>query len=224
MEIKIRDLTKTYTSHGQPIAALQGVCLSFSHGELVAIVGRSGSGKTTLLNHLCGLERPDSGSILFDRVEITRLSQDELAKERRRRIGVIYQSYNLIPELSVRDNVTLPTELDGGEINEEALCDILQTVGLLGRENDFPSALSGGQQQRVAIARALYGSPSLLLADEPTGNLDEESSNEIMALLCRLQKERGITVLLVTHSAAVAARAERVITLQEGRVVSDVRG
>ena len=223
MEIKIRELTKIYRTGERTVTALGGITLTLQDGETVAIVGRSGSGKTTLLNHLCGLDRPDSGSILLDGVEITTLSPDALARLRRRKVGVIYQFFNLIPELSIRDNITLPTELDGGEIDEQALREILETVGLSGREEDFPSALSGGQQPRAAIARALYGQPSLLLADEPTGNLDEETGNEIIELLCRLHRERGITLITVTHSTAVAARMGRVITLQEGRVTSDER-
>lgn len=223
MEIKINGLTKIYRTGERTVTALNGVTLSFSPGESVAIVGHSGSGKTTLLNHLCGLDQPDGGSILFDGKDVTRLSQDELARARRHTVGVIYQFFNLIPELSVRDNITLPVELDGKAVDETALREILTTVGLLGREQDFPSALSGGQQQRVAIARALFGHPALLLADEPTGNLDEENGMEILELLCRLNRERGITLITVTHSAAVAARMGRVITLREGSVVSDER-
>ncbi|MBQ8352100.1 MAG: ABC transporter ATP-binding protein [Clostridia bacterium] len=221
MEIKITDLTKIYRSGEQAITALGGVSLSFSAGESVAIVGRSGSGKTTLLNHLCGLDKPDSGSILFDEVEVTHLSPDELSRMRRCRVGVVYQFFNLIPELNIRDNITLPIELDGKEVDEQALSDILKTVGLAGREADFPSALSGGQQQRAAIARALLGQPSLILADEPTGNLDEETGMEILDLLCRLNRKRGITLIVVTHSNTVAARMGRIITLQNGCVVSD---
>lgn len=223
MDIKIKELTKIYKTGSRTVTALCGVTLEIKKGERVAIVGRSGSGKTTLLHHLCGLERADSGSILLGGREITQLSQDELACMRRRTVSVVYQFFNLIPELSIRDNVTLPAELDGETVDEARLQAILETVGLAGREEDFPTALSGGQQQRAAIARALYNGPSLLLADEPTGNLDEETSGEILDLLCRLNRERGITLVMVTHSSAVAARMERVITLREGRVVEDVR-
>jgi len=142
---------------------------------------------------------------------------------RRSKIGVVYQFYNLVPELNIRDNITLPRELDGAEVNERRLSEIMQTVGLAGRERDFPSSLSGGQQQRVAIARALYQSPALILADEPTGNLDEKNADEIISLLRRLSMEQGITVLVVTHSSRVAEAADRVIRLKEGRVVEDVR-
>lgn len=221
MAIKITGLTKKYDSFGSEITALGGINLSFRDGELVAIVGESGSGKTTLLNQLCGMDRPDGGEIVIDGVSITRLSESELCKLRRSKIGVVYQFYNLVPELNVRDNITLPTELDRKEVNERELAEILETVGLSGRERDFPSALSGGQQQRVAIARALFQKPSLILADEPTGNLDERNGEEILSLLCRLNEERRITVIIVTHSKAVADRARRLITLRSGRVESD---
>ena len=221
MAIKITNLTKKYDSFGTEITALGGINLSFRDGELVAIVGESGSGKTTLLNQLCGMDTPDVGEIVMDDVNITKLSADELCKLRRSKIGVVYQFYNLVPELNVRDNITLPTELDRKEVNERELADILETVGLSGRERDFPSALSGGQQQRVAIARALFQKPSLILADEPTGNLDEKNGEDILALLCKLNAERRITIIIVTHSKAVADRARRLITLRSGRVVSD---
>lgn len=221
MGIKIKDLTKKYDSFGTEITALDGVDLSFDDGELVAIIGESGSGKTTLLNQLCGMDVPDRGQILIDGVDLTRLSSDELCKMRRSRIGVVYQFYNLIPELNVRDNITLPVELDGGSVDEGELSEIIKTVGLLGRERDFPSALSGGQQQRVAIARALFQKPSLILADEPTGNLDEKNSEDILGLLCKLNEEKKITVIIVTHSKTVADRAGRLIALKNGQVISD---
>ncbi len=221
MGIKITDLKKKYYSFGKEVVALGGVNLSFRDGELVAVIGESGSGKTTLLNQLCGMDVPDSGRIVIDGIDLTLLSADELCKLRRRKIGVIYQFYNLIPELNVRDNITLPVELDGGIVDEEDLTEILETVGLLGRECDFPSALSGGQQQRVAIARALFQKPSLILADEPTGNLDEKNGEDIMDLLCKLNREKKITVIIVTHSRVVADRARRLIALKNGLVISD---
>ena len=150
-----------------------------------------------------------------------KLSSNELCKMRRSKIGVVYQFYNLIPELNIRDNITLPVELDGGKVDEDELSEILKTVGLFGRERDFPSALSGGQQQRVAIARALYQKPSLILADEPTGNLDEKNSEDILGLLCKLNEEKKITVIIVTHSKVVADRAKRLISLKNGQVISD---
>ena len=221
MGIKIKDLTKKYDSFGTEITALGGVNLTFNDGELVAIIGESGSGKTTLLNQLCGMDVPDKGEIIIDGIDLTRLSSNELCKMRRSKIGVVYQFYNLIPELNIRDNITLPVELDGGNADENELSEILKTVGLFGRERDFPSALSGGQQQRVAIARALFQKPSLILADEPTGNLDEKNSEDILELLCKLNEEKKITVIIVTHSKVVADRAKRLISLKNGLVIRD---
>ena len=221
MGIKIKDLTKKYDSFGTEITALGGVNLTFNDGELVAIIGESGSGKTTLLNQLCGMDVPDNGEIIIDGIHLTKLSSNDLCKMRRSKIGVVYQFYNLIPELNIRDNITLPVELDGGNVDENELSEILKTVGLFGRERDFPSALSGGQQQRVAIARALFQKPSLILADEPTGNLDEKNSEDILELLCKLNEENKITVIIVTHSKVVADRAKRLISLKNGQVISD---
>ena len=221
MGIKIKDLTKKYDSFGTEITALGGVNLTFNDGELVAIIGESGSGKTTLLNQLCGMDVPDNGEIIIDGINLTKLSSNDLCKMRRSKIGVVYQFYNLIPELNIRDNITLPVELDGRNVDENELSEILKTVGLFGRERDFPSALSGGQQQRVAIARALFQKPSLILADEPTGNLDEKNSEDILGLLCKLNEEKEITVIIVTHSKVVADRAKRLISLKNGQVISD---
>lgn len=221
MGIRITNLEKKYHSFDTEIIALGGINLSFSDGELVAIVGESGSGKSTLLNQLCGMVMPDKGEIYIDGINITRLSSNELCKLRRSKIGVVYQFYNLIPELNVRDNITLPVELDGSEVNEDELIQVLRLVGLLGRERDFPSALSGGQQQRVAIARALFQKPTLILADEPTGNLDEKNGEDILNILCKLNEEKKITVIIVTHSSTVANRAKRLITLKNGQVISD---
>ena len=221
MGIKIKDLTKKYDSFGTEITALGGVNLTFNDGELVAIIGESGSGKTTLLNQLCGMDVPDKGEIIIDGINLTKLSSNDLCKMRRSKIGVVYQFYNLIPELNIRDNITLPVELDGGNVDENELSEILKTVGLFGRERDFPSALSGGQQQRVAIARALFQKPSLILADEPTGNLDEKNSEDILGLLCKLNEEKKITVIIVTHSKVVADRAKRLISHKNGQVISD---
>lgn len=221
MGIKIINLTKKYSSFGKETVALDGITAHFDDGEFVAIIGESGSGKTTLLNMLSGIDIPDKGEILFDGADLTKLSQNELAKLRRRKIGVVYQFYNLIPELNVRDNITLPIELDGGLVDEGELAEILDTVGLLGRELDFPSALSGGQQQRVAIARALFQKPSLILADEPTGNLDEKCGEDILNILCKMNAEKNITVITVTHSSKVAERAGRVITIKDGLLIKD---
>ena len=221
--LKINDLKKKYSTLDGEIAALDGVSLTAADGEFIAIVGKSGSGKSTLLNMIGGLDIPDSGSILLDGTDIVKLSNRQTAKLRRQKIGIIYQFYNLIPELNVSENITLPTELDGGEIDNERLSDILKSVGLDGRENAYPNTLSGGQQQRVAIARALYSKPSLILADEPTGNLDAENGAEIMRLLKDMNKKSGATVLIVTHSESVAREAERVITISDGKIESDRR-
>jgi len=221
MGIKISALTKKYDSFGKTVVALDGVSINIKEGEFIAIVGESGSGKTTLLNCLCGVDKPDYGSIFLDDEDITAMPQKKLAKLRRTKIGVIYQFYNLVPELNIRDNITLPVELGGGEINESELAEIFRRVGLEGRELDFPSQLSGGQQQRVAIARALFQKPSILLADEPTGNLDEKTGDEILKLLFELNRERKITVIMVTHSKAASDIARRVISLRNGLVVSD---
>lgn len=221
--LKILNLTKKYSTLDGEIAALDGVSFTAADGEFIAIVGKSGSGKSTLLNMIGGLDIPDSGSILLDGTDIVKLSNRQTAMLRRQKIGIIYQFYNLIPELNVSENITLPTELDGGEIDNERLSDILKSVGLDGRENAYPNTLSGGQQQRVAIARALYSKPSLILADEPTGNLDAENGAEIMRLLKDMNKESGATVLIVTHSESVAREAKRVITISDGKIESDRR-
>lgn len=221
--LKICGLNKKYSTADGEIVALDNVSLQVTKGEYIAIVGRSGSGKTTLLNMIGGLDIPDSGSIVFDGVDIVRLSGRKTAILRRQKIGVIYQFYNLIPELNIVENITLPTELDRGEIDKEWLSEILRIVGLSGREGAYPNTLSGGQQQRVAIARALFNKPLLILADEPTGNLDSENSLEILKLLKTMNEEHNITVMVVTHSDAVAREAKRVITISDGVVVSDRR-
>ena len=177
--LQIKNLHKKFNTLDGEIIALDNVSLNIKAGDFVAIVGKSGSGKTTLLNMIGGLDIPDSGSILFDGTDIAQLSNKNTAILRRQKIGVIYQFYNLIPELNIVENITLPTELDGGEIDKEWLAEILKIVGLNGREQAYPNTLSGGQQQRVAIARALFNKPLLILADEPTGNLDGENSAEV---------------------------------------------
>ena len=221
--LKIRNLNKKYFTVDGEIIALDNVSLQVDRGEYIAIVGKSGSGKTTLLNMIGGLDIPDSGSIFFDGTDVVKLSNKKAAVLRRQKIGVIYQFYNLIPELNIVENITLPTELDGGEIDKEWLAEILKIVGLNGREQAYPNTLSGGQQQRVAIARALFKKPLLILADEPTGNLDGENSAEVLRLLKTMNEEHKITVLIVTHSEAVAREAKRVITISDGVIVSDRR-
>ena len=221
--LQIKDLHKTFSTPDGEITALDRVSLHIKAGEFIAIVGKSGSGKTTLLNMIGGLDIPDRGSILFEGTDIAQLSNRGAAVLRRQKIGVIYQFYNLIPELNVVENITLPTELDGREIDKAWLAEILKTVGLSGREHAYPNTLSGGQQQRVAIARALFHKPLLILADEPTGNLDGENSAEVLRLLKTMNEEHKITLLIVTHSEAVAREAKRVITISNGAIVSDWR-
>ena len=221
--LKISGLSKRYFTADGEITALDEVSLTVGKGEFAAIVGKSGSGKTTLLNMIAGLDRPDRGSILFRGADIVKMSDRQSSALRRSEIGVIYQFYNLIPELTVVENITLPLELDERPVDGEWLAEILHTVQLSGRENAYPAALSGGQQQRAAIARAVIGKPSLILADEPTGNLDGENSREVMKLLQTMNRDHGITVLIVTHSDEAAEAAGRVITVSDGRILSDRR-
>ena len=221
--LHIRNLNKTYSPQSGEIVALDNLSLVVPRGDFVAVVGRSGSGKTTLLNMIAGLDRPDGGTIDIDGTDMTSLSPNKAALLRRKQIGVVYQFYNLIPELNVEENITLPTELDGAPVDRAHLARIIAAVGLTGREHAYPNTLSGGQQQRVAIARALFGCPSLLLADEPTGNLDGENSREILRLLTEANREHGVTVVVVTHSDEVAAAADRIITLANGRLADDRR-
>lgn len=221
--LQIHNLYKKYFSLDGEITALDDVSLRIDNGEFVAVVGRSGSGKTTLLNMIGGLDTPDSGSILLDGVTINKLSANKAAALRRKKIGIVYQFYNLIPELNVTENITLPTELNGECIDAVRLSEILTIVELNGREQAYPNTLSGGQQQRVAIARALFNKPSLILADEPTGNLDAENGSEVLRLLKVMNEDYGITVMVVTHSEAVTRSAKRVITIADGKIVSDRR-
>lgn len=224
--LTIRNLTKAYPAaraEAEDIVALDRVNIHIPKGDFVAVMGRSGSGKSTLLNMIAGLDDPDSGQILLDGTDVTKLSPSKSAALRRQRIGMVYQFYNLIPELTVEENILLPTELDGREADAAWLGEILSVMGLAGRAGDYPHTLSGGQQQRVAVARALYQRPDLLLADEPTGNLDSENSREVMGLLSLMHAEYDVTVLVVTHSEDIAAYAGRLIRMEHGRVVEDQR-
>ena len=221
--IKLENIKRDFHVGEEIVHALRGISFAIHEGEFVTIMGTSGSGKSTLLNMIGGLDIPDSGSILLDGTDIVKLSNRQTAILRRQKIGIIYQFYNLIPELNISENITLPAELDGAEPDREWLASILKTVGLDERENAYPNTMSGGQQQRVAIARALYNKPSLILADEPTGNLDAENGAEIMRLLKDMNKQSGATVLIVTHSESVASEADRVITISDGRIADDRR-
>ncbi|MDB4949797.1 MAG: transporter [Gemmatimonadetes bacterium] len=217
----VQDLRKTYPSGGRELAALCGVSFGIGPGEFVAIVGPSGSGKTTLLGLLAGLDSPSGGSVRLDDAELGSLSEDARARLRRERIGFVFQSFQLIPTLTARENVQVPMELAGAPGAPERARELLARVGLEGREHHYPAQLSGGEQQRVAIARAFVHSPSILFADEPTGNLDAATGQRVIALLEELNRERGTTLVLVTHDPDLAARARRVIRLADGAVVSD---
>jgi putative ABC transport system ATP-binding protein len=221
--IEVRNLTKTYQLGEVTVRALQGVTLAIERGSFVAVMGPSGSGKSTFMNLLGCLDRPTSGRYLLDGVPVETLDRDQLAEIRNRKIGFIFQTFNLLPRMTAFENVELPLLYKSAETpNAAALAQrMLAAVGLAGRESSLPSQLSGGQQQRVAIARALINRPEILLADEPTGQLDTHTGAEIMEIFVRLHRDRGITVLLVTHSDEIAAYAERIIGFRDGRVVSD---
>lgn len=216
-----QDLTKIYQLEGVVVNALLGVSLEVSNGEFVAIMGASGSGKSTLMNLLGCLDVPTSGTYELDGILVNGLNDDELAEIRTNKIGFVFQSYNLLSKLPAVDQVSLPLIYSGTPNRRELAREALVTVGLEDRLNHRPTELSGGQQQRVGIARALVKNPSLILADEPTGNLDTHSTAEILDLFQELNKERGITILLVTHEHDVAARARRVVTMRDGMVISD---
>ena len=223
--IEITDLTKTYGTGNVAVHALQSVSAAVERGEFLAIMGPSGSGKSTLMNILGCLDRPTSGTYVLDGEDVSRLSKRKLAGVRNRRIGFVFQSYNLLPRLTAAKNVTLPLLYNGQEVLTDRECHkraiaALESVGLGERVHHRPNELSGGQQQRVAIARALINNPSIILADEPTGNLDTQSSEEIMDLLHQLH-DQGVTIVMVTHEPGIADHAERVIFLRDGQIVSD---
>ncbi len=221
--ISCEDLWKIYRLGDVEVQALRGVDLLIKEGEFVAIMGASGSGKSTLMNILGCLDRPTKGCYRLQGVDVGGLRADQLAEIRNRRIGFVFQNFNLIPRTSALENVQLPLFYRGLPLRQQRAlaAEALARVGLQGRENHYPSQLSGGQQQRVAIARALVASPSLLLADEPTGNLDTQSSLEIMSILDGLNKKQGITIVLVTHETDIAAYAEREVVMKDGRILTD---
>jgi putative ABC transport system ATP-binding protein len=216
------DLQKTYRSGGHPLAAVRNVSFRVAPGETVAIVGPSGSGKTTLLGLLAGLDRPSGGRVVLDGTDLGTLSEDARARMRRERIGFVFQSFQLIPTLTARENVAVPLELRGvdGTARADAL---LARVGLEGRGHHYPAQLSGGEQQRVAVARAFVHRPGILFADEPTGNLDAATGARIIELMMELNREAGTTLVLVTHDPDLASRARRVIRLADGRIAADDR-
>lgn len=219
--LEIQNLSKTYGKGDVMVRALDNVSFSVEKGEFVAIVGPSGSGKSTLLHILGGVDTPTSGTVIIDKTDISSLDETALAIFRRRQIGLIYQFYNLIPILTVEENLTLPLLLDGRKPDKARLNDIITKLGLTNRINHLPNQLSGGQQQRVAIGRALINNPALLLADEPTGNLDSENSREIIALLRKFNKEFNQTVIMITHDEKIALSADRIIAIEDGKITRD---
>ena len=222
MEIlRVENLVKTYGKGENKVKAVDNISFSVEKGELVAIVGASGSGKSTILHLLGGVDRPTSGKVYIDGKDIYSLSNDNLAIFRRRQIGIIYQFYNLIPILNVKENITLPCDLDGQNIDKERLDSLLKTLGLENRANHLPNELSGGQQQRVSIGRAMINNPAIILADEPTGNLDSKASDEIVSLLKLSNKKYNQTVIIITHDLEIAKQADRVITVEDGKIISD---
>lgn len=222
MEIlKVEKLTKIYGKGETKVTALDHLSFSVEKGEFVAIVGASGSGKSTLLHLLGGVDRPTSGKIFVEGEDVYKLNETSLAIFRRRQVGLIYQFYNLIPILNVKENITLPILLDNKKVDEVYLKEIIETLGLQNRVKHLPNELSGGQQQRVSIGRALMNRPSILLADEPTGNLDSKASKEIMDLLKLSNKKYGQTIIMITHDYNLALTADRIITIEDGSIVSD---
>ena len=216
--LEIRNLCKVYGTGETKVEALKNVAFDVEQGEFVAIVGPSGSGKSTLLHILGGVDSLTSGEVIISGTDISRLNEEKLAIFRRRQIGLIYQFYNLIPILNVEENMTLPILLDGRKPDQVLLANLVEKLGLRDRLNHLPNQLSGGQQQRVSIGRALMNHPALLLADEPTGNLDSANSREIVSLLRKFNKENKQTVIIITHDERIALSADRVITIEDGRI------
>lgn len=219
--LEIQNLSKTYGKGDTMVKALDNVSFSVDKGEFVAIVGPSGSGKSTLLHILGGVDTATSGTVIIDKTDISTLDETALAIFRRRQIGLIYQFYNLIPILTVEENLTLPLLLDGRKPDKAVVNDIIKKLGLSKRLHHLPNQLSGGQQQRVAIGRALINNPALMLADEPTGNLDSENSREIIALLRHFNKEFNQTVIMITHDERIALSADRIIAIEDGKITRD---
>ena len=217
--LETRNLRKIYGSGDTEVRALDGVNLSVNSGEFVASVGTSGSGKSTLLHMLGGLDRPTSGSVIVDGKDIFSLKDEALTIFRRRKIGFVFQSYNLVPVLNARENIVLPIQLDGRQVDEDFLDKIVNTLGLEKKLGSLPSQLSGGQQQRVAIARALAAAPAIILADEPTGNLDSRTSQDVLSLLKVTSQKFAQTIVMITHNEEIAQTADRIIRIEDGRIV-----
>ena len=223
MEIlKVNELTKVYGKGENEVRALDGVSFSVEKGEFIAIVGPSGSGKSTLLHILGGVDRPTSGQVYMNGQDVYKKNEEQLAIFRRREVGLIYQFYNLIPVLNVVENITLPILMDKQNVQKERLDEIIEVLNLKGREGHLPSQLSGGQQQRVSIGRALINMPAIVLADEPTGNLDRKNSQEIIELLKMTNRKYNQTVIVITHDENIALQADRIITIEDGKIIKDV--
>ncbi len=224
--LRIENLTKIYGKGENEVRALDGISFSVEKGEFIAIIGPSGSGKSTLLHILGGVDTPTDGKVIVDGTDVYKQNQEQLAIFRRRQVGLIYQFYNLIPVLNVTENMTLPVLMDGQKVNEERLEELLKTLGLKGREHHLPNQLSGGQQQRVSIGRALMNAPAVVLADEPTGNLDSKNSREIVELLKLSNEKYGQTLIIITHDENIALQANRIIAIEDGKITRDeaVRG
>lgn len=222
MEIlRVENLSKIYGKGENKVVALDNISFSVEKGEFVAIVGASGSGKSTLLHLVGGVDRPTKGKVFIDGKNIYAMNDDKLAIFRRRQVGLIYQFYNLIPILNVEENITLPLELDNREVDKKSLKELLELLGLENRSKHLPNELSGGQQQRVSIGRALITNPAIILADEPTGNLDSKSSDEIVALLKKSNKDYNQTIIMITHNMEIAKEADRIIKIEDGRIVEE---
>lgn len=222
MEIlRVENLTKVYGSGNNKVVALDNVSFSVEKGEFVSIVGASGSGKSTLLHLLGGVDRPTSGKVLINDTDIFKMNDDELAIFRRRQVGLIYQFYNLIPILNVRENITLPLELDNKRVSDEEVDNLIEMLGLDKRSKHLPNELSGGEQQRTSIGRALISRPAIVLADEPTGNLDTKASEEIVSLLKKSNKEMKQTIIMITHNLELAKVADKIIEIADGRIVGE---
>lgn len=222
MEIlKVENLSKVYGEGDNQVNALNDVSFSINKGEFVAIIGPSGSGKSTLLHILGGVDRPTSGKVYMNNQDIYEKDEEQLAVFRRRQVGLIYQFFNLIPVLNVVENITLPVLMDGQKVNQNRLDDLMQTLKLTERKNHLPNQLSGGQQQRVSIGRALMNAPAVVLADEPTGNLDSKNSQEIVELLKMSNKKYGQTLIVITHDENIALQADRIIAIEDGRITRD---
>ena len=223
MEIlRVENLSKIYGKGQTQVKALDNVSFKVDKGEFVAIVGASGSGKSTLLHLIGGVDRPTSGKVLIDGKDIYKYNDDELAIFRRRQVGLIYQFYNLTPILNVEENITLPLSLDNREINKQKLDELIKVLGLESRRKHLPNELSGGQQQRTSIGRAMITNPAIILADEPTGNLDSKASDEIVALLKKSNKDYKQTIVMITHNMEIAKCADRIIKIEDGKIVKEV--